>query len=365
MRGARHTASAAGCRSMSQVAVIGAGIAGLTVAAELANAGHTVSLYDKSHGAGGRCATRRSTVGAFDHGAPGFSATTAAFRAHVAAWQDAGWVSGNSETAGMAAGDASRRTAPAPSSIYGVPSMNALARQLAASLPAGVTLSTDRHVTAIDPNAAGAGWQLRMSTGAVIATRFDAVVAAVPAEQAAALLAPDAALADAMRHTRSDPCWTLMAAWAHPLPTALDTYRSSDAHGVLSLARRDDARLGRTNVEGVASRWVLHATPQWAIEHLEAPAETVTAELLRAFEGRHGVRLDTPVHVVAHRWRYAQVRTPRSEPFGWNAALRLGACGDAWHASGDPGSNAPDGIERAWLSGRALAQQMRRTLSPG
>ena len=348
---------------MSHVAVIGAGMAGLTVAAELSVAGHTVSLYDKSRGPGGRCAARRSPVGAFDHGAPGFSATTATFRAQVAAWQRAGWVAGDPVTEGVALDPASRRSAPSP--IYGVPSMNALARQLAACLPAGVSLCTDTQVAAIEPSAAGAGWQLRMSDQAVLATRVDAVVVAVPAEQAAVLLTPDPLLADAMRQTYSDPCWTLMAAWAHPLPTVLDTDLGSDAHGVLSLARRDDTRLGRTNVDGVACRWVLHATPHWTIEHLEAPTERVIDELLRALEGIVGVGLGAPVHAIAHRWRYAQVRTPHSEPFGWNAALRLGSCGDAWHARGDPGSTAPDGIERAWLSGRAIAQQMHRTLSPG
>jgi predicted NAD/FAD-dependent oxidoreductase len=347
---------------MACIAVIGAGIAGLTVATDLAAAGHEVSLFDKSRGPGGRCATRRSTFGAFDHGAPGFSATTAAFRAQVEAWQDVGWVSSANEANGIATGGASQHSQPPP--IYGVPSMNALARQLAAYLPAGVTLYTDRQVVAIEASAADAGWQLRLSDGIAQATRFDAVVVAVPAEQAAALLAPDGALADAMQHTRSDPCWTLMAAWAHPLPTALDTCYSSDAHGVMSLARRDDARLGRTNVDGVACRWVLHATPQWTTEHLEAPADSVIADMLHAFEGMVGAGLDAPLHAVAHRWRYAQVGTPRNEPSGWNAALQLGSCGDAWHAIGDAGSAAPDGIERAWLSGRALAQQLRQTLSP-
>lgn len=347
---------------MARIAVIGAGIAGLTVAAELAAAGHAVSLFDKSRRPGGRCATRSSAAGAFDHGAPGFSATTAAFRAQVAAWHTAGWVRDDRESAGVATADAARHAAHSP--VYGVPSMNALASQLAAKLPAGVTVHTDSHITAIEPSAAAADWQLQLRDGTAHANPFAAVVVALPAEQAALLLAPDAALADAMRHTRSEPCWTLMAAWAHPLPTAKNACLSTDAHGVLLLARRDDARLGRTNAEGVACRWVLHATPQWTIDHLEAPAEAVIADMLRAFEGTVGADLEAPVHAVAHRWRYAQVRTPRSERCGWNAALRLGACGDAWHAGGDPEATAPDGIERAWLSGRALAQQMQQTLSP-
>ncbi|MEI7463945.1 MAG: NAD(P)-binding protein [Burkholderiales bacterium] len=352
-----------GRHPLASIAVIGAGIAGLTVAAELATVGHRVSLFDKSHGPGGRCATRRSVVGAFDHGAPGFGATTAAFHAQAAAWRKAGWVSGDGTSAAMAASNAAWRLSPSP--IYGVPSMNALALQLAAELPATVALCTDSHVTAIEPSAADAGWQLRLSHGTAHPSRFDAVVVAVPAEQAAMLLAPDAMLAEAMRGIRSDPCWTLMAAWARPLPAVLEASGlSSDPRGVLSLVRREEASAGRTIVDDIASRWVLHATPQWTLQHLEAQAETVIAKLLDAFEGIAGANLQAPVHAVAHRWRYAQVPSPCTEPFGWNEALRLGACGDAWHARGDPGSAAPGGIERAWLSGRSLAQQMCRALSP-
>lgn len=125
---------------MAAVAVIGAGIAGLTATVELAALGHAVALFDKSRGPGGRCATRRSAVGAFDHGAPGFSATTAAFRAQVAAWQHAGWVCAGNEGHAVATDEAPQHSTP--SSIYGVPSMNALAGQLQALLPAAVTLHT-------------------------------------------------------------------------------------------------------------------------------------------------------------------------------------------------------------------------------
>ena len=343
---------------MGAIAVIGAGIAGLTVTAKLAAHGHEVALFDKSHGPGGRCATRRSAVGAFDHGAPGFSASSAAFRAQVAAWRQAGWVCGDDE--GQAAAEAAERGS---SPIYGVPSMNALARQLSAQLPARVTLHTDCQVAAIEPDTAGGAWRLRLSDGITSAARFDAVAVAVPAEQAAVLLAPDAVLADRMQRVRSDPCWTVMTAWARPLPVSLPSGLSGDASRVLSTARRDDLRTGRTPVADVACRWVLHATPQWTADHLDARSEVVVAELLRAFERQLGASLPAPSHAVAHRWRYAQVVTPCSEPCGWHAAVRLGACGDAWHAHGNNGSIAPDGIERAWLSGHALAQQVHSTLS--
>lgn len=345
---------------MSRIAVIGAGIAGLTAAAELHAAGYAVTLFEKSRGPGGRCATRHSAAGPFDHGAPGFTATTAAFRAQVLVWRDAGWV--------RLEGEAGATTSPraAPLGAFGLPSMNALAQQLAANLPADVAWRTDTAVSAIDiADATGAdrGWRLRLLDGRPDATRFDAVVVAVPAEQAAVLLAPDPALAEALQQTRSDPCWTVMAAWPSPLETMQSEYHGTDALGVLSLARRDDARVGRPLVAGVGCRWVLHATPAWSVDHLDDAPGEVVAELLDAFARQGRIDLGAPLHAAAHRWRHAQVRLPRGEPFGWNAALGLGACGDAWHGASNPQAPQADGVERAWLSGRALAQKMAHEMS--
>ena len=53
---------------MFDVAVIGAGIAGLTVAQQLHQAGYKVVVVDKSRGVGGRVATRRLHGTCADHG---------------------------------------------------------------------------------------------------------------------------------------------------------------------------------------------------------------------------------------------------------------------------------------------------------
>ncbi|MEM7652453.1 MAG: FAD-dependent oxidoreductase, partial [Pseudomonadota bacterium] len=54
-------------------AIIGAGISGLAAADRLRLSGHSVTLFDKSRGVGGRMATRRSDHGSFDHGAQYFT----------------------------------------------------------------------------------------------------------------------------------------------------------------------------------------------------------------------------------------------------------------------------------------------------
>ena len=55
------------------IAIIGAGMAGVTCARTLRQAGHKVTIFEKSRGLGGRMATRASAFGSFDHGAQYFT----------------------------------------------------------------------------------------------------------------------------------------------------------------------------------------------------------------------------------------------------------------------------------------------------
>ena len=75
-----------------RIAIIGAGLAGLTSAQRLAAAGLEVHLFDKSRGAGGRMCTRRAEEVRFDHGAQYFTATEPSFQAEVSRWVSAGVV---------------------------------------------------------------------------------------------------------------------------------------------------------------------------------------------------------------------------------------------------------------------------------
>jgi renalase len=319
---------------LSNVALIGAGLSGLSCAHELSAAGVRVQLFDKSRGPGGRLSTRRSPAGPFDHGGADFAASGSDFAQQVEQWTQAGWLTREGDT---------RHT--------GVGGMNALPRALAQ----GLAMQFETEIAAIEPAAEG-GWQLRahQAVPGLAGQVFDAVVVAVPGEQAVPLLGVAPALADTVRPVRSDPTWTVMAAWPLALPAR--SGHLLPASGPLREARRDDTRPGRERVAGVGCRWVLHATADWSANNLDAPADQVLRRLLDAFSDALGVRLARPAHAVAHRWRYAQVPAPLSEPCGWDASLRIGACGDTWHAIGPA-----EGVERAWLSGRALARAMLAT----
>ena len=65
---------------MSSFCVIGSGISGATIA-NLLNKKHTVDLYDKARGLGGRSSFKRlDNLRGFDHGTQYFSPKTAEFK---------------------------------------------------------------------------------------------------------------------------------------------------------------------------------------------------------------------------------------------------------------------------------------------
>ena len=75
-----------------KIAVVGAGIAGLSCATALQNAGFKVSVFEKSRGVSGRLSTRvtqatkLSQYWQCDHGAQYFTARDPVFRAEVERW---------------------------------------------------------------------------------------------------------------------------------------------------------------------------------------------------------------------------------------------------------------------------------------
>ena len=327
------------------IAVIGAGLAGLTLARRLQEAGRAVEVFDKSRGPGGRCATRRSPAGGFDHGAPWVQARSTAFAQALGDWA----ADGTLAQVGLADGEAA---------WVGVPTMNAWPRRLAE----GLALHTEHPVAAL--HATATGWTLRLAGDAGLSGPFDAVLLALPAEQAAVLLSsaeqPEAeAMASALRQARSEPCWTVMAAWPGELPLAWPRWQGEDPHAPLAQAWRQDTRPGRAAEPGLASRWVLHATPHWSAHNLDARPDAVAQRLCEAFAAAAGARLARPSHVAAHRWLYAQQVQPLAAACAWDATLRLGACGDAYAGTlPSDGGAVPRGLERAWLSAQALAARL-------
>lgn len=328
------------------IAIIGSGLAGLTCARQLQAQGNTVVVYEKSGDVSGRMSTRYTELGGFDHGAQYFTATSDPFKKEVAGWRRAGWAApwngklvsldhGVAKAVGRSADGATQR-------LVAVPGMSAVGQQLAQQLE----VRTEHLVRRIEPH--GRQWLLAVQSETVpidaTAGPFDAVIAAVPADQAIPLLEPVPKFAKQAARARSAPCWALMLGFHDSLGLGYDGAWVQGSR--LAWIARDASKPQRRPGE----HWVGHASKEWSIEHLEDDPERAREKLLKAFHEATGSQVQ-PIYAAAHRWRHAQAVQPLPGDCLWDARLRIGACGD-WFGAGLEGSGR---IENAYLSGLALA----------
>ena len=342
--------------STKQVAVIGAGIAGLTCARTLAQAGHRITLLEKSRGFGGRMASCESPFGSFDHGAQYFTVRDARFRQALAASSPGlckPW-SANAVRVLDPLGRVAEASLPqAEPHLVGVPGMDALARHWAEPLVAADAVELETRVTRIERDALDAGrWQLR-TAGAQdsvhVYSGFDAVLLALPSAQAAGLLQVSAvapAFAQRITGVQVAPCWTLMLAFpqaVQPTLTHLGPQWNAalSTHHRIAWLARESSKPGRGPVE----RWTVQASAAWSEEHLEDDRLRVKAKLLKAFAEVTGIRAE-PAYSEVHRWRYAKTQQPLGASFLWDDRAGLGACGD-WCLG--------HRVENAFVSGLELA----------
>lgn len=306
------------------VAIVGAGIAGLSCADALRATGHSVALFDKGRGPGGRMSTRRlatplGTV-SIDHGAQYFTARHPAFCTLAAEW--------------AAAGVAARWSEAGDDAFVGVPGMNAVVRQLAS----GHSVTWAHRITGLVQRPDG--WRLIGETGE--AGPFDAAILAIPAEQAAAMLSlHDMAFTRLALHARSQPCWAAMYVFDQSLTGLPPIVRSS---GAVAWAARNSAKPGRTGPES----WIVQGNPAWSGSMIDCAREEIAEVLLAELTKLAGGPLPPPVATQAHLWRFA-LSAGTGDGAMWNAEMRLGVCGD-WLLG--------PRVECAWLSGRMLADRI-------
>lgn len=344
------------------VAVIGAGMAGVVCARTLVQAGHRVTLLEKSAGFGGRMATRDTEFGGFDHGAQYFTVRDSRFARILLGVQDLVRPWSVSTVRVLDELGHVLASAPPPTEPHFVakPGMNALVSHWGEPLLmperfGGLTAQTrlSHHVHRIEPDALEPRqWQLRAEDsdgGQHVLGGFDQMVLAIPHPQAHDLLLASG-LAPALRQRLTAvsvaPCWVLMLAFPNAMQPGLGTLgphwnAARSTHHRISWLARENSKPGRNPVE----RWTVQASPAWSSKHLDDPEERVAAKLLKGFAEITGIRA-TPSHAQAHRWRFAQTQTPLGESHLFDAALGIGLCGD-WCLG--------HRVEDAFISGLELA----------
>lgn len=323
--------------SDTPIAIIGTGIAGLSAARTLHDAGHAVHLFDKSRSSGGRMSSKTVGEDALDLGAQYFTSRDRRFSEAVRQWQADGWADHWSPNLFQTADGQLAPSADEQLRWVGTPTMGAIAQGLLDDLP--VTFSCritevfrgETFWTLVDANGANHG-------------PFSQVIIAVPAPQAATLLAAAPKLASVAASVVMEPTWAVALGFSTPLETRLEACFVRDE--ALDWIARDRSKPGR---ESGFDTWVLHASSQWSRQHIDLSREAVTEHLHGAFAELIDCVVPAPAFTLAHRWLYA--RPSQSHEWGVLADPGLGlyACGD-WCLSGR--------VEGAWLSGQEAARKL-------
>lgn len=337
------------------VAIVGAGIAGLSCAEALSVAGHNVTLFEKSRGVSGRLSTRVRASWQCDHGAQYFTATDPQFSHALEKWLAANVAQLWQPELRVFDGEhfsLKETESTAPTLRYvGYPCNHSPAKWLAQSH----NVITQSTVSAIHNH--GDHWQMSTNELGLIATRFDCLVLAMPAPQAAALLqGVNQQLASLCNSVTMRPCYALMLRLTSKLTRDFECLFVNT--GLLSWVALDSAKPGRSK-DPHQEVWVLHATSEWSKLHVDTDRDTVARLMLEAFMGivqLNGANtaeisntiadLTTASNYDLHRWLYADCERYLTIGYQLDHQQKIGVCGD-WLNGGK--------IQGAWLSGLNLA----------
>ena len=318
------------------VAVVGAGISGITTASNLAMNGFNVTVFEKSRGPGGRCATRREKDFRFDHGAQYFTVSNEQFKNQVEGWLDekivGEWPARVVSTDGDNLDEVNKRT-----KLYvGVPGMNAMTKALAQSL----NVHYETGITGISFQ--NSQWHLETSLQVKV-DPFDILILSMPPSQVDSLLPDYVPVKKAITKTTMLPCWAVMAVFDYIIPVSYDGAFVTDS--ALSWICRNNSKPGRPDQE----TWILHASADWSQEHLEDNKEIIISDLLTEFKRITSFSDFKLIFSTAHRWRFAENDINFGEESVWDPDHKIGICGD-WFSDSK--------IEGAYLSAQNLVKKI-------
>ncbi len=347
---------------MIEIAIIGAGIAGLTCAQQLQQAGKTVVLIDKSRGLGGRLATRRLAGTHADHGVcylrakddyrsvHELSACAERLRQRFQHWIDelvsAGilrvWTNGIHHL--TAAGELQPPPKFAP--CYAAPLG---ATSIAKYLGQDLEIIGNQLITSISPIANG--WQLSSGDPRWSLTAAQVIVATPPAQALAITReAIDSTCLQQLSSVRFSRSITAIAIYPASQQTAATTIQW---RGVQSIDHPTLAWIGLDSSKQLTPTQpvlVIQSSAAFAEQHFDAPDLAVIGQQLLAAASLIIQPLHAPELVQVHRWGYAFAQNPLSIQF-----LTARTASPLYFGGDWCGGNR---VESAYRSGLALADRI-------
>jgi len=298
------------------IAIIGAGMAGVSAANALNARGCTVTLFEKSRGFGGRCATKRWEGHTVDHGAQYFTIRDERFRAAVQAASGEALMTLQAPVMDEAGGEL-----PDFGRWFHREGNSRLVRDLARGLDVKTETTIERAESL-----------LRRAGG-----EFDHVISTAPFPQTARLFGVDAAF-DYV------PCLTVLLDYRGEwLGRTQECYAISDHRGALAWSACEGHKPGRVAAGHTVT--VAQMSESFSREHLERTPDQFAAIVRPLVEERWGLPTGGFAVALGHRWRYARV-AQAMQPVELPPGL---------HFTGDALTSSR--IEDAWLAGATTVER--------
>lgn len=321
---------------MKHIAIIGAGMGGLSALQALSQAGCQVTVFDKSRGSGGRMATKKVNDASWDMGTQFLRGHSGEFRQQLKQWQQLGWIDTWSMTPDRIDDTGIHSSNDDIERFVGVSRMTALCRHL---LTPAHQFHTSTRIIACHKQAES--WFVDDEQGQRFGP-FDGLIINMPPEQAQPLLSASPAL-QAQPKPDMLPGWTLLLAFEMPLASTVN------AAFVNQSPIRWIARNSSKPQRDALQTWVVHADHQWSAEQVDSPRDAVQASLMAAFFSALALPTQAPTDVWLHRWLYATPAEPLEQGALIDSEQHLAVCGDWCHSAS---------VEGAWLSGQAAAHAL-------
>lgn len=316
-------------RDDRRIAIIGAGMAGLSCAWHLQREGIKATIFEQAGSAGGRIMTHTHKTTTFDGGTPFFTANNPCFKMFIEYWEKKGILERWKGQIYVDNRQAGLNLSKHP--FVGIPNMDVVAKML----QQGQDISYRQAITRIDK--VSGGW--RLFTDAKDCGFFDRVIVTLPAPLSHPLLKDANTLqVEVERCLKFTPVWVVMVSFAQRLPTAYDAL--AVANSPFTYAFRDSNKPRRAKGEA----WVLHGNVQWTRENMDIKEEQAIQKIVGAFLNNLKASALKPTYSAARLWKNAYVEKPLGQPYLF--ADGIGVCGD-WLLGRR--------VEDAFLSGAEMA----------
>lgn len=316
-----------------KVAIIGAGLAGLSCARTLRRAGMMVDVFEKDGSIGGRIATTRVGGDRFDHGAQYLSAKSDEFRGYL----EEAASSGHAARWTPRVASEGRSKGPVEDWFVGKPGMSSVVRPIAES----VRVIVGRRAQSIERREKG--WYVWFEDETA-AGPFDAVAVTIPAAQARRLFGPVDALTASLSRVRMLPCWALMVRIEAREFPEYDVL--SEVSDVIHWIARDNTKPGR-DPDGATV--VVQASPFWSLAAEHADPAAVAEDLWSGVSEALDLSPVRPARMSAYLWREGLVDRPLGETHLYSPELQVGLAGD-WCLGG----RAEDAFQSGQHLGKAI-----------